>query len=76
MTSQEATDLHKGRLPVCLEGSRACPPEDVGGPPGYENFLDAIRDPAHSQHEDYRGWIGDEFDPELFDLEAVNRALR
>ncbi len=75
MTPEEARDLHKGRLPVCLEGSRACPPEDVGGPPGYENFLDAMRDPAHSQHEDYRGWIGDEFDPEQFDLEAVNRAL-
>jgi len=35
------------RYPVCLEGAQACPPEDCGGVGGYENFLDAIRDPDH-----------------------------
>jgi hypothetical protein len=62
--------------PVCLAGERACPPEDVGGVWGYEGFLEAIRDPDHSEHEDYLEWIGGEFDPEAFDLEGVNAALR
>ena len=61
---------------MCLAGERACPPEDVGGVWGYEGFLEAIRDPNHPEHEDYLEWIGGEFDPEAFDLEAINAALR
>jgi len=60
---------------VCLAGERACPPEDVGGVWGYGEFLEAIRDPEHPQHEDYIGWIGGEFDPEAFDLKQVNAVL-
>jgi hypothetical protein len=66
----------EAKYPVCLAGERACPPEDVGGVWGYEGFLQAIRDPDHPEHEDYLEWIGGEFDPEAFDLEAVNAALR
>jgi hypothetical protein len=62
--------------PMCLSGERACPPEDVGGTWGYEEFLAAIRDPEHPEHEDYLEWIGSEFDPQAFDLEGVNAALR
>ena len=43
-----------------LAGERACPPEDVGGIWGHEEFLDAIRDPDHPEHEDYTEWIGGE----------------
>jgi len=64
------------RFPECLAGERACPPEDCGGPPGYEEFLEAIRDPRHPQHKDRLAWIGGRFDPEVFDLAAVNRRLR
>ncbi len=64
------------RYPVCVTGKRACPPEDVGGPWGYEDFLRAIRDPFHSEHEEYLTWIGGEFDPEAFDLEEINAQLR
>jgi len=63
------------RYPVCLKGKRACPPEDVGGPWGYADFLEAIQDPDHPEHEDYLEWFGEDFDPEYFDLEAINRAL-
>lgn len=59
----------------CVGGRRACPPEDVGGVWGYENFLKAIRDPKHPEHEQYVEWIGGEFDPEAFDVEEVNVAL-
>jgi hypothetical protein len=40
-----------------------CPPEDVGGIPGYEAFLEAIADPAHSEHEEMKEWYGRNFDP-------------
>jgi len=53
------------RYPVFLKGRRACPPEDVGGVWGYENFLQAIRDPTHDEHEDYLEWVGEEFDRKL-----------
>lgn len=64
------------RYPICLKGKRACPPEDVGGVWGYENFLEAIRNPDHDEHEEYLTWIGGEFDPEAFDLEEINTQLR
>src|SRR3972149_4307396 len=35
------------KVPRCVDGARACPPEDVGGPFGYEGFLQALRDPRH-----------------------------
>ena len=63
------------RYPVCLAGARACPPEDIGGTPGYENFLAAINSPRHSEHQEYLEWIGHRFDPEAFDVNEVNRKL-
>jgi len=62
--------------PLCLKGKRACPPEDVGGVWGYVRFLEAIRDPADDEHEEYMEWVGEEFDPEAFDLAEVNARLR
>ncbi len=63
-------------LPLCLAGERACPMEDVGGPPGYEQFLEAISDPSHPDHEDLLEWSGGDFDPENFDLAQTNDLLR
>ncbi|MGZ9226534.1 MAG: plasmid pRiA4b ORF-3 family protein, partial [Anaerolineales bacterium] len=62
--------------PVCTAGKRACPPEDVGGMWGYEDFLKAIVNPNHPEHEDLLEWIGGSFDPEYFNLEEVNIRLR
>jgi hypothetical protein len=62
--------------PVCIKGKRACPPEDVGGIWGYYGLLEALRDPGHTEHEDMRGWVSDDFDPEAFDLDEANEALR
>ena len=61
--------------PVCQAGKRACPPEDCGGPWGYGDLLAAIDDPGHEQHEELLDWLGGEFDPGAFDLEAVNAIL-
>jgi len=62
--------------PVCIAGKRACPPEDVGGIWSYDDFLDVIRNPSHPEHDELLEWAGGDFDPERFDLEAVNSALK
>lgn len=64
------------RYSLCLAGERASPPEDCASVGGYANFLEAIRDPGHKEHEALRDWIGDAFDPESFDLNAVNERLK
>ncbi len=61
------------RYPRVLAGARACPPEDVGGPYGYVDFLEAVADPKHPEHDGMLEWVGGEFDPEAFDVEAKNR---
>ena len=64
------------RYPLCTAGERACPPEDVGGVPGYEEFLKVIANPNHEEYGQSLLWAGNgAFDPEGFDLNAVNRAL-
>ncbi len=57
--------------PICIKGKRACPPEDCGGVWGYEEFLEAIKDPKHKEHEEMLEWVGEEFDPEHFDIKDV-----
>jgi Plasmid pRiA4b ORF-3-like protein len=66
----------KVACPICLDGARACPPEDVGGIGRYDDFLHAITDPAHPEHEEFTEWIGDTFDPEGFHVNEVNQKLR
>lgn len=61
--------------PRCVTGKRACPPEDVGGIWGYANMLEALADPEHPEHKEYTRWLTGSFDPEAFDLQAVNEAL-
>lgn len=63
------------KYPVCIAGARACPPEDCGGIGGYEDFLDALRDPRHREHKAMKEWIGGPFDPEEFNIELINQAL-
>jgi Plasmid pRiA4b ORF-3-like protein len=66
----------KVKYPRCVEGARACPPEDCGGAWGYADFLEAISDKKHPEHRDMKEWIGGKFDPEKFSIEAVNRELK
>lgn len=61
---------------VCLDGANACPPDDVGGTSGYSEFLTAIADPVHEEHDSYLEWIGEPFDPAEFDLGDVNAVLQ
>jgi hypothetical protein len=62
------------RYPVCSAGKRACPPEDVGGIWGYQEFVDAVSDPKHPEHDELLEWSGP-FDPEEFDPVATTKQL-
>ena len=64
------------RYPRCLGGARACPPEDCRGVHGYANFLQAISDPEHEEHDEYLDWIGGDFDPEKFDPAEFENELK
>ena len=60
----------------CLDGARACPPEDCGGVWGYANLLEILKDRKHPEHKDMKAWIGGAFDAEAFDLAKINLWLR
>lgn len=62
----------EAKYPRVVDGKRACPPEDVGGVPGYEDFVLAIRDPEHEEHASMLEWVGGRFDPEHFDVITAN----
>jgi len=62
------------RYPVCLAGARACPPDDCGGPPGYSQLLEALRNPTAKANKELLEWCG-QWDPDSFDVEFVNRPI-
>lgn len=64
------------RYPICLAGERACPPEDCGGPWGYPELLETLAGADTDEQQELLEWLGGEFDPEAFDVEAANRRLR
>jgi hypothetical protein len=64
------------RTAVCLDGENACPPEDCGGAPGYEQLLESLADPKDDQHDSVLEWLGGIFDPTLFSLAAANIAIQ
>lgn len=64
------------QLPVCLQGKMNCPPEDCGGVWGYAEMLEILKQPQHEEYESYIEWLGDKFDPEYFDKDAVNQVLQ
>lgn len=66
----------KVKYPVCVEGKHTCPPEDVGGIWGYAEFLAAISDSKHKEHDRMLEWVGGAFDPDEFDIAATNLNLQ
>ena len=61
---------------VCLDGERACPPEDCGGIGGYEDLLETLSDPENEDYREMKKWVGKGFDPKKFDLKTVNSRLK
>jgi hypothetical protein len=64
------------RYPICLDGERSCPPEDVGGVGGYADFLEAIRDKTHEEREALFEWVSGWFDPEEFDSGTATKSMK
>ncbi|MCC7227280.1 MAG: plasmid pRiA4b ORF-3 family protein [Burkholderiaceae bacterium] len=62
--------------PVCIAGENACPPEDVGGVGGYEDFVEIITDPTHEDYLSMYRWCGGPFDPSGFDVNSANARIR
>jgi len=54
-----------------IEAAGRCPPEDVGGPWGYGDMIEALEDPGHESHAEMRAWVGDGYDPHKFDAEPL-----
>jgi hypothetical protein len=61
--------------PHITGGSRACPPEDCGGPCGYADLLKILADPRRRDRAALLEWVGGSFDAEEFDAQSVNAAL-
>ena len=65
---------------VCLAGKGTCPPEDCGGPWGYENLKTVLADPTHDEYADTKEWLGlddgENWDANSFDIDEVNELLK
>jgi hypothetical protein len=72
----ERVDTGSEPAPICLDGRRAGPPEDCGGPFGYERLLEVLADPRHPEHAEMLEWAGPYVRPGHFDLEFTNKKLR
>lgn len=55
------------REPLCVDGRRAAPPDDSGGPFGYQDLLEILKDPSHKEYEYMLDWVGGEFNPNQVD---------
>lgn len=62
--------------PRCIDGDRACPPEECGGVRGYAEVLEILQNPKDADYEQTREWLGEDFDPADFDIDEINRQLK
>jgi len=76
ITLLKTVEGEPGERIACIDGARACPPEDCGGASGYSYLLEALADPRHEDHDMMMEWTGGKFDPEAFDVTRVDRALK
>jgi hypothetical protein len=60
-----------GRYPRCVDGERACPPEDCGGIAGYRDIIKKLGQPQSNEYKKTAEWLGEEYDPEVFDCAKV-----
>ena len=55
--------------PRLIEAKGRCPPEDIGGPWGYAELLEALADPSHERHRELKEWVADDFNPHVLDVD-------
>jgi hypothetical protein len=76
VTVERVLDPQDGvEYPILVDGARRAPPEDCGGPPGFDAFLEAMRDAAHEDHKAMLEWYGERFNPEDLEMETVEAML-
>jgi hypothetical protein len=68
-------DAAKAGTALCLDGACACPPEDCGGPSGYEELLKVLKNRRHPEHKSMKEWLGRPFDAKAFDIAETNKWL-
>ena len=74
---EEVLDATPGTdYPLFIDGERIAPPEDVGGPPGFMDFVEAMAKPRHPQRKDLVRWYGGPFNPVDFDADRIAESIR
>ena len=67
------------KYPLCIAGKRCVPPEDCGGPYGYNDLLQTLSNPKNAEYKEMKRWaeslLGHKFDPEYFDIKRINKRL-
>jgi len=75
----QAVEGADGKASCCIDGGGRCPPEDVGGTPGYEDLRRALAAPDDDRHTELLEWLGLEhaadFDAAAFAVEHANDAI-
>jgi hypothetical protein len=61
----------KFKYPICIDGDRACPPEDCGGVPGYSELIKSLSNPKNDNYEEMREWVGKDWKSETFDKNGI-----
>jgi hypothetical protein len=73
---ENVTESEPGaKYPCCIAGERDCPPKDVGGEYGFADYVAAITNPNHSEHDELLEWDGP-FDPAQFDAAKTTRRMK
>ena len=62
--------------PRLIKAEGRCPPEDIGGPPGYQMYLEAVADPEHEEHDWMIECYGEPQDPREPDLDTITAELQ
>jgi hypothetical protein len=57
--------------PRLIEAAGCCPPEDIGGPWSYAEFIEAFNDPKHERHAEFKEWVADSFDPKIVEADVL-----
>lgn len=76
ITLEKILPVEEGqKYPICVAGEMACPPEDCGGVWGYAEMLKTIQQPEHEDYNDTIEWLGEDFEPEYFNIDEINEFL-
>lgn len=75
ITLEEVVDNYEYSYPICIEGEGACPPDDVGGISGYEQFLEVMNDKNHPKYDGLKAWAENQHYQYNFDIEKTNRYM-